>query len=162
MVQEFNDIIPLLDDPKNSVVRGKYDLALMPGNVRRGTNNAGWLVGIPVGSKHPKEAGKLIEFLVSMQAQTAMCRTSGTLSGRKSVIDFLIKTGKSGRPKGDPYGKARWAFYKQVIAMTYELPRTPKEPAIETILGQALSSALTQQQSAKDAMKTAAKAISRL
>lgn len=155
MVQEFNDIIPLLDSPKTSVIRGKYDLALIPGNVRRATNNAGWLVGMPIGTKHPKEAGKLIDFILSTQAQTAMCRVSGTLSPRKSVIDHLIKTGKPNRPKGDPMGKARWEFYRKVIATTYELPRTPAEPQIETILGQALSSALTKQQSAKSAMATA-------
>lgn len=162
MVQEFNDIIPLLDDPKNSKVVGKYDLALLPGNVRRGTNNAGWLVGIPAGAKHPKEAGQLIEFLVSKKAQTAMCQQSGTLSGRRSIIDALIKSGKPNRPKGDPFGKTRWEFYKEVVATTYELPRTPAEPAIETILGQALSNALSQQQTPQAAMTAAAKAINKL
>lgn len=162
MVQEFNDIIPLLDDPQNSVVAGKYDLALIPGNVKRATNNAGWLVAIPVGAKHPKEAGRLIEFLTGMQAQTAMSTQTGTLSGRQSVVNALIKNGKPGRPKGDPKGKARWAFYKQVVATTYELPRTAKEPAIETILGKALSSALSKQSSPKDALTTAAKAIKRI
>ena len=162
MVQEFNDIIPLLDDPSNSVVKGKYDLALIPGNVKKATNNAGWLVAIPVGAKHPKEAGKLIEFIVGMQAQTAMSTQTGTLSGRKSVVNALIANGKPGRPKGDPKGKARWAFYEKVVATTYELPRTAKEPAIETILGQALSSALSKQSSPADAMKTASKAIKAL
>jgi multiple sugar transport system substrate-binding protein len=162
MVQEFNDIIPLLDDPSNSVVAGKYDLALIPGNVKKATNNAGWMVGIPVGAKHPDEAGKLIEFIVGMQAQTAMSLQTGTLSGRKSVVDALIAKGKPGRPKGDPKGKARWAFYKEVVATTYELPRTAKEPAIETILGKALSSALSKQSSPKDAMAAAAKAIKQL
>lgn len=162
MVQEFNDIIPLLDDPSNSVVAGKYDLALIPGNVKKATNNAGWLVAIPVGAKHPDEAGKLIEFIVGMQAQTAMSKQTGTLSGRKSVVNSLIAKGKPNRPKGDPNGKARWAFYKQVVATTYELPRTAKEPAIETILGRALSSALSKQSSPKDAMTSAAKAIKQL
>ncbi len=159
MVQEFNDIIPLLDSTKTSTIRGKYDLALIPGNVRKATNNAGWLVGIPVGAKHPVEAGKLIDFILSTEAQVAMCRQSGTLSPRKSVIDYLINTGKPGRSKGDPMGKERWSFYKEVIATTYELPRTPFEPQIETILGQALSSALSQQQSAKAAMTTAQQQI---
>jgi multiple sugar transport system substrate-binding protein len=162
MVQEFNDIIPLLDDPSNSVVAGKYDLALIPGNVRKATNNAGWLVAIPVGAKHPDEAGKLIEFIVGLKAQSAMSIQTGTLSGRKSVVDALISNGKPGRPKGDPKGKARWAFYKEVVATTYELPRTAKEPAIETILGKALSSALSKQSSPKDAMASAAKAIKQL
>lgn len=162
MVQEFNDIIPLLDSPQTSVIRGKYDLALIPGNVRKATNNAGWLVGIPVGTKYPKEAGKLIDFILSIPAQTAMCRVSGTLSPRKSVIDHLIAIGKPNRSKGDPTGKARWEFYREVIATTYELPRTPAEPQIETILGQALSSALTQQQSAQAAMATAQSQVKQL
>ncbi|HWK29669.1 MAG TPA: sugar ABC transporter substrate-binding protein [Solirubrobacter sp.] len=162
MVVEFNDIIPLLDDPSNSVVAGKYDLALIPGNVKKATGNAGWLVGIPVGCKHPAEAGKLIDFLLSTQAQTEMCVQSGTLSGRKSVVDALIANGQSGRPKGDPKGKERWEFYKQVVATTYELPRSPHEPAIETILGKALSGALSGQTPPADAMKTAAKAIAQL
>ncbi len=162
MVQEFNDIIPLLDDPTNSVVKGKYDLALLPGNVKRATNNAGWLVGIPVGAKHPDEAGKLIQFLVGTQAQTAMSTQTGTLSARQSVVDALIRNGKPNRPKGDPKGKARWAFYKQVVATTYELPRTPTEPQIETILGKALSSALAGQGSPSDLMKSAAKAMKKL
>ncbi len=83
MVQEFEDIVPLLDSSKTSVIQGKYDLALIPGNVRKATNNAGWLVGMPVGTKHPKEAGKLIDFILSIPAQTAMCRQSGALSGRQ-------------------------------------------------------------------------------
>src|SRR5690606_28466485 len=41
MVIEFNDIIPLLEGP-DSAVSGKYDLALLPEEARRGTNNAGW------------------------------------------------------------------------------------------------------------------------
>jgi len=159
MVQEFNDIIPVLDDPKTSRVKGKYDLALIPGDVRQGTNNAGWLVAIPQGSKNLVEAGKLVDFIMSRLAQMKMSLVSGTLSPRKSVIDSLIAEGAPGRPKGDPHGRSRWEFYKKVVATTYELPRTPLWPEIETVLGIALSNALTGQKSPQEALDEAQKEL---
>ena len=112
MVIEFNDIIPLLEG-SDSAVKGKYDLALLPKDVRFGTNNAGWLLAIPQGAKNPEGAGKLIDWIMSPDIQMTMCKVSGTLSGRKSVIDRLIATGKPGLPTGDVNGKARWEFYKE-------------------------------------------------
>lgn len=155
MVIEFNDIIPLLEG-SDSAVKGKYDLALLPKDVRFGTNNAGWLLAIPQGAKNPEGAGKLIDWIMSPDIQMTMCKVSGTLSGRKSVIDRLIATGKPGLPTGDVNGKARWEFYKKVIATTYELPRTSKEPAIEDALGQAVTAALSGAQTADAAITDAA------
>jgi len=162
MVQEFNDIIPLLDDPKTSRVRGKYDLALIPGEVRQGTNNAGWLVAIPQGCRNPVEAGKLIDFIMSIRGQMEMCLVSGTLSARKSVLDSLIAKGTPGLPKGDVHGKSRWEFYKKVIATTYELPRVTEEPEIETILGVALSQALAGIKSPQEALDEAQQEIEKI
>jgi len=155
MVIEFNDIIPLLEG-SDSAVAGKYDLALLPKDVRRGTNNAGWLLAIPQGAKNPGGAGKLIDWIMSPDIQMTMSRVSGTLSGRKSVIDQLIATGKAGLPTGDVNGKARWEFYKKVIETTYELPRNSNEPAIEDALGQAVGAALSGAQTADVAITVAA------
>jgi ABC-type glycerol-3-phosphate transport system substrate-binding protein len=154
MVIEFNDIIPLLEGP-DSAVAGKYDLALLPGDVRGGTNNAGWLLGLPQGAQNPENAGKLIEWIMSPEIQMHMSRESGTLSGRQSVIDQLIATGEEGLPTGDVDGKARWAFYQQVIDTTYELPRTSKEPEIEEALGEALTAALSGAQTPEAALTEA-------
>jgi len=159
MVIEFNDIIPLLEDPKTSVVGGKYDLALIPGDVRRATNNAGWLLGIPTGAKRAQNAGKLLEWILSPAIQQHMCLVSGTLSPRQSVIDALIAKGNPTLGKGDPKSKARWVFYKQVIAMTYELPRTSKEPQIEDALTEAYTAALTGQKNPKQALDDAAASV---
>ena len=158
MVIEFNDIIPLLEGP-DSRVAGKYDLALLPSDVRGGTNNAGWMLGIPQGAKNPEAAGKLIDWIMSPDIQMHMSRVSGTLSGRKSVIDALISTGKEGLPTGDVNGKARWEFYRQVIGTTYELPRSPQEPDIENALGEALSSALSGAQQPAQALDVAAQRV---
>ena len=93
---------------------------------------------------------------MSPEIQMHMARESGTLSGRRSVIDELIATGEEGLPTGDVNGKARWAFYADVIATTYELPRIPEEPEIETVLGQAISSALSGSQAPAVALDAAA------
>jgi ABC-type glycerol-3-phosphate transport system substrate-binding protein len=154
MVIEFNDIVPLLEGP-DSAVAGKYDLALLPGDARRGTNNAGWLLGIPQGAENPENAGKLIEWIMSPEIQVHMARESGTLSGRQSVIEQLIETGEEGLPTGDVNGKARWAFYQDVIETTYELPRTSKEPEIEEVLGEALTAALSGAQTPEAALTEA-------
>jgi multiple sugar transport system substrate-binding protein len=159
MVQEFNDIIPLLDDPKTSLIIGKYDLSLIPGNVRKGTNNAGWLVAIPKGCKNLNEAAKLIEFIMSSRAQIEMCKVSGTLSARISVLAELINSGDATLPKGNPDSKSRWDFYKSVVETAYELPRTPYEPEIETIMGEALSEALGGLVSPEDALNEAQERI---
>ena len=119
MVIEFNDIIPLLEGA-DSAVSGKYDLALLPGDARTGTNNAGWLLGIPKGAQNAECAGKLIDWIMSPDIQAHMSRVSGTLSGRASVLEKLISEGQEGLPTGDVNGKARWEFYKQVIDSTYE------------------------------------------
>ena len=161
MCIEFNDIIPLLE-AEDSMVAGKYDLALLPGDARGGTNNAGWLLGIPLGAKNPEGAGKLLEWIMSPEIQVHMSRVSGTLSGRASVIDQLITSGEDGLPTGDVNGKARWEFYKQVIETTYELPRTSKEPAIEDVLGQALTGALSGAKTADEAITEASEAIEAL
>ena len=142
MVIEFNDIIPLLE-AADSAVKGKYDLALLPGDARRGTNNAGWLLGIPRGAQNLDCAAQLIEWIMSPDIQAHMSRESGTLSGRASVIDKLISEGEEGLPTGDVNGKARWEFYKQVIDTTYELPRTSLEPQIEDAIAQGLTAALS-------------------
>lgn len=155
MVIEFNDIIPLLEAP-DSAVKGNYDLALLPGDVRRGTNNAGWLLGIPTGAKNLACAGQLIEWIMSPEIQAHMSRESGTLSGRASVIDMLIAEGEEGLPTGDVNGKARWEFYKQVIDTTYELPRTSLEPQIEDAMAQAVTAALSGAQAPDAALDEAA------
>jgi multiple sugar transport system substrate-binding protein len=155
MVIEFNDIIPLLDGA-DSAVKGKYDLALLPGDARGGTNNAGWLLGIPVGAKNPACAGKLIDWIMSPEIQAHMSRESGTLSGRASVIDKLIAEGADDLPTGDVNGKARWEFYKKVIDTTYELPRTSVEPQIEDAMAQAVTAALSGAQAPDAALDEAA------
>lgn len=160
MVIEFNDIIPLLEGP-DSRVAGKYDLTLLPGDAQKGTNNAGWLLGIPQGAGNPEAAGELIEWIMSPEIQVHMARESGTLSGRQSVIDQLVETGQEGLPKGDVNGKARWEFYRDVIETTYELPRTSNEPQIEEALGEALSASLSGAQEPAAALDQAADKVQR-
>ena len=92
MVSEFNDICPILEDPAESVVSGKYGMAPLPGP----TNNGGKLLGIPIGAKNPEGAAKLLQWIVGPVGQMEMCRVSGTLTSRKSIMD---KRGFQRRPK---------------------------------------------------------------
>jgi hypothetical protein len=48
------------------------------------------------------------------------------------------------------------------VATTYELPRTPTEAQIDTILGESLASALAGQGSSSELVKSAAKAMKKL
>lgn len=155
MVQEFNDIIPLLNNPSTSTIMGKYDLAPIPGDVRQGTNIGGWLVAIPNGAKNPEAAAKLIEFIMSPRAQIEMCRRSGTLTAMEPILDQLIAEGDSSLPKVDPYSKDRWAFYKDIIETAYDFPRTVVHAQVETILGEALSDIFAGFVSPKEALDEA-------
>jgi len=138
MVSEFNDIVPLLEDPEESAVSGKYGMSHLPGP----TNNAGKLLAIPVGAKNVEGAAKLLQWIVGPRAQKEMCQVSGTLSCMKSIIQKLIDEGDKSLPVSDPKSSARWEFYKGIVETAYDLPRTSKEPDIEQILQRALSSAL--------------------
>jgi len=158
MVSEFNDIAPLLEDPAESVVSGKYGMAKLPGP----TNNGGKLLGILAGSKNPDGAAKLLEWIVGPVGQMEMCRVSGTLTCRKSIMDKLIAEGDTSLPVSDPKSSSRWAFYKTVVDSTYDMPRTPNEPDIEQIMDRAISAALSGVKTPKKALDDANKEISAL
>jgi len=162
MVSEFNDIIPLLEDPTQSVVSGKYDLALLPKDERRGTNNGGWLVGIPVGTRNPKEAGKLIDWLLSVPIQKHMCYRSGTLSGNKAALQKIVAETELTNIRTDPRSQGRWKFYQEIMLTTYELPRTSAWPEISDILSEALAAALVGEKTPEQAFNDAAQEIKTL
>ncbi|MCX6089118.1 MAG: sugar ABC transporter substrate-binding protein [Candidatus Atribacteria bacterium] len=151
MVAEFNDIVPLLEDPEESVVSGKYGMAHLPGP----TNNGGKLLAIPVGAKNIEDAAKLLQWIVGPRAQMEMCQVSGTLSPMKSIIDKLIAEGDKSLPVSNPKSSARWDFYKGIVETAYDLPRTSKEPDIEQVLQRALSSALAGTKTPKEALDSA-------
>lgn len=154
MVQEFEDIYPLLNAPDSKII-GKYGLAPIPGLRRAGTNQGGWLLGIPKGAKHPKEAGQLMDFVLSKKVQLAMSQKTGALSARQSVFHDLIVEGKPNLPRWNPLGKSRWEFYREITATSYALPRVAQEPAIENVLGEALSACFAGLETPKSAMKKA-------
>ena len=158
MVSEFNDIAPLLEDPAESVVSGKYGMAPLPGP----TNNGGKLLGILAGSKNPSGAAKLLEWVVGPVGQMEMCHVSGTLTCRKSIMDKLISEGDDALPVSDPMSSARWAFYKTIVDNTYDMPRTPIEPDIELILERAISAALSGVKTPQQALNEANKEIADL
>ena len=159
MVIEFNDIVPMLEDATTSVVSGKYDLALIPGDVRQATNNAGWLLGIPKGVKNPEAASTFIDWVMSPEIQMHMSIESGTMSANKEAMQMLVDNGDPGLGREDPRSSARWELYTQLTATTYELPRTSSEPEIEEILAQAYSAVFVGQKTPKQALDDAAKAI---
>jgi multiple sugar transport system substrate-binding protein len=83
----WTDQAPFLEEPAVSKVSGKIGYSLIPSESGKPfTQQEGLTYFIPSESKHPREAYRLLEFLMSEPVQEAQT-LKGSLSARKSVYD---------------------------------------------------------------------------
>lgn len=83
----WTDQAPFLEDPAKSKVAGKIGYSLVPSTSGKPfTQREGLTYLIPRASKHPREAYRVLEFLMSTPAQEAQM-LEGSLSARKAAYD---------------------------------------------------------------------------
>jgi cellobiose transport system substrate-binding protein len=123
-------IVETNSGPENA---GKWDLAALPGGA--GNWGGSWL-GVPMQSKHQKEAAKLVEFLTSATSQVAAFKKSGPLPTNLKALEdpaFTSYTNKyfSDAPTGKIFGES-----VQKIVPTHLGPKhqAVKENALEPAL----------------------------
>jgi multiple sugar transport system substrate-binding protein len=84
----ISGLFSVAEDPAQSKVAGKLGYAPIPYQTSPAGLLATWNYSIPVGSKHPKEAFQLAQWLTSKDTQVKMIQAfPGHLSLRNSVFD---------------------------------------------------------------------------
>jgi multiple sugar transport system substrate-binding protein len=85
----WSDQVPFLEDPTVSKVAGKIGYSLIPSNSRKPLSQLeGLTYLVPIRSKHPQEAYKFLEFVMSANVQIEQTVQGGG-SLRKSTYDDL-------------------------------------------------------------------------
>lgn len=141
----FNWMLPKLNDPNESQVGGKMDIAAVPGG---GSLNGGWGWAIPTSSPHKDDAWKFIKWVES----PAVAKERALMGGAPTRYDVF----------GDADVLAKFPHYQKVETILEHatmLPILEQMPALIETLGRELSEAVTGSKSAKDALDAAAAEI---
>ncbi|MEH6445992.1 MAG: ABC transporter substrate-binding protein [Oceanospirillaceae bacterium] len=144
--------VPSMDDPAKSKVVGKMTITAAPGEVKGPAPMLGiWQLGITKGSKNADTARQFLDFMTSAENQKALALELGLPPTRSSVYT-----------DADVVSKYRW-YPAQLKALENgkPRPRIKKWKQVETVLGDYLQLALVGQMPAKQALKLAAKDITR-
>jgi multiple sugar transport system substrate-binding protein len=123
-----------IDNPSDSKVVGKIDMATTPKQVKNGPAIGTFICGIASGSPNPDGAVKFLEWFTSDRIQTQFAREGGSAAVTKTALN-------------DPQAvqKYRWLpAIAQSVQLSTPKPRTPDEPKFEDILGTQLNLALVQ------------------
>lgn len=142
-----------VDNPANSKVPGKIDMATTPMQVRHGPAIGTFICGIASGAPNPEGAVKFLEWFTSSRIQTQFAREGGNAAVTKSALN-------------DPQAVAKYRWLPAIaesVQLSTPKPRTPDEPRFEDILGTQLNLALVAglqqkgnyQQIAQKSLKTA-------
>ncbi len=121
-----------VDNPANSKVPGKIDMATTPMQVKHGPAIGTFICGIASGAPNPDGAVKFLEWFTSSRIQTQFAREGGNAAVTKSALN-------------DPQAVAKYRWLPaiaQSVQLSTPKPRTPDEPRFEDILGTQLNLAL--------------------
>lgn len=151
--------VTAIDDPSQSKVVGKINLASTPSQTKPGPAIGTFICGISSGAKNPQAAVKFLDWFTSDKIQLQFAQGGSAAVTQKALTDPTSA------------GKFRWLpAIAQSVADCTPKPRTPDEPKFEDILGTqiniALGKAIAQKsgydQIAKDALTEAAKQMDAL
>ena len=144
------------------VVRGEDEnlkktmrIAPLPYDKVQTTSFNNWTYAIPTISEHPKEAWKLISFLVSKENSVVEMLSGTDMPARRSTFK-------------DPGVMEQMKMYTPLYDLMYGILPTadamvlPEGSAIHEITGPAIDKAMTGQASPKEALDEAAAAVSKL
>jgi multiple sugar transport system substrate-binding protein len=144
------------EDPAQSEIMGRYDLALYP------EGPAGWFIysgchtfAIPTTVRDRPAALALLRFLTSRKSQAFEARL-GTLPAR---IDSL-QDAQAVAPEGS-LAKRRWELLEQASESALLPPKHPNYPAVEDTIWQGIRESLLGTISVEEALKTTEEMASR-
>jgi multiple sugar transport system substrate-binding protein len=137
-----------LANADNSPLKGKVGIMpLIPAQGHQGGSClGGWGLGISKTTRHPKEALKAVRFVTSQAAQRKFILDAGYVPSRRELFS-------------DPQIVAKYDYYPQLLKVVQKAilrPPIAQYAQASDILQRYLSAALTNQQTAAQAMKEAA------
>ena len=141
-------------DPKESKIVGKVGVVPapgVPGKSEFSAVNGSMGLGIAAKSAHPDEAWKFIAFLTSQPEQNKFAKLSLPI-WKSSYDDPAVQAGQ----------EQLVAAANGAINAMYPRPTTPSYQEMSTILQKYIQQVVIGQSSSEDAMKAAAKQVSRL
>lgn len=141
----YNWMLPKLENPSESQVAGKVDIAHVPGGI---SLNGGWGWAIPSNAQDKETAWKFISWIESFD----IAKERALLGGSPTRKDVFL----------DQDVLARYPHYtkvEKIIDASRMIPIISDAPQLIEILGRELSEAVSGGKSAKDALDTVAKEI---
>ena len=129
---EYTGLSHVVDDPNNSKVVGKIDMAATPSQVKSGPAIGTFICGIASGAPNPQGAKKWLEWFTSAQVQMDFANTNGSAAVTKAALT-------------DPTIAAKYRWLPAIadaVNNSIAKPHTPDEPKMEDILGTHLNEAL--------------------
>lgn len=137
-----------------SAVRGQVGVAPIPGFEGHPSSPTlgGWNLMVAAGSRHPREAWKLIDYLTGIESQTFMALQSGRLPTRHAVY---------AAPEVRQQAPLLTALYPQALKARPR-PMTPDYTRLSGVLQEELGAMLHGEKSPEEALKAAEARLERL
>lgn len=135
----YNFFRTAYDDPEQSSVVGKVELAAVPG----GSLNGAWGWAIPVSSPEPEAAWKFLQWVESPE----IAKKRALAGGAPTRADVF----------GDPELIAKYPYYpalRKLLDTSHNFPVFTYTPALVEVLGRELSLAVAGEKSSQEALAT--------
>lgn len=144
----YNWMLPKLENPDESKVAGKVDIASVPGG---SSLNGGWGWAIPANAQDKEESWKFLSWIESFDSAKARALLGGSPT-RSDIFDDAEVIAKYPH-----YPKA-----EEILISSRMIPIISDAPQLIEILGRELSEAVSGGKSPKDALDTVANEIENL
>jgi ABC-type glycerol-3-phosphate transport system substrate-binding protein len=153
MLQNWNYMWALANDPAQSKVAGKFNAVPVPGNVNQGVVSGGWNFAIPKSSKNIDVAKEWLLFVTRPEADKSYALNYETQPARLSTFnDSEVKA---------KYGE--WIdTLKNIHLSAFAVPQHPKWLEIADALQEAVQNAYTEKMTPKEALDQAATSINEM
>lgn len=153
MVAVWPYLYGMTQDPSQSKVVGKVDVALNPGDPAQVGTTYSWGFGVNSASKHTAAAEKWTTWATSSDILKQLSLSESVPVPRTSASDALAK--ESTLNAGQ---KHAFSVFDASVAGSTTMPMTPAYPAYQTAMSVAVSSVMSGTQSIADALAQAQKA----
>lgn len=152
MIMNWPYMYTMANDPNQSKVAGKYEIALLPRGSEQTGASWGWGFGISSSSKHKEEAMEWLKWITSKEIMVEFGKKFINPVSRTSAIEAL-----NADPELSEENKHAIAVMSQAVNVAQSVTTTSDFPKIQQRLMLTLSRVMTKQSSPEDELQATEK-----